>query len=200
MNFPARDFIKMQQKSSLLSVALLLVVAMFMTGIAHKWATEAQDEQQHLTVQDRELRVRLQRAPEEERSLRDSIALFQQLQANGIIGQEERSDWVEKIARIRAARRLFALQYEIAPRQPLSGIADESAYTFMASTMNLYMPLLHENDLLDFLADLQSAVHAHLLVRSCSIERAAQTHEHDSAAQLQAHCLIDWITVREKRA
>jgi hypothetical protein len=69
----------------------------------------------------------------------------------------------------------------------------------MSSTMNLQMPLLHENDLLGFLADLRRNVHAHLMVRDCAIERGAQAQERCVAAQLRAVCTIDWITLREKR-
>jgi hypothetical protein len=202
MNISTDDFVRIRWGLAFLLLSMLL--AFGMTTTAHKLVEKAQLEQKQLEARQREIRTRLSRAPEEERELRDKIALYQQLLERGVIGQEERLNWVEQIARIKAARRLFDFQYEIAPQKALSdsllpGGAMAGDYELMSSTMNLQMPLLHENDLLGFLADLRRTVHAHLLVRDCTIERMPQTTERGVAAQLRAVCTIDWITLREKR-
>jgi len=202
MNISANDFVRIRWGLGFLLVAIFFGFAM--TTTARALVEKAQTEQRQLEAQQREIRTRLSRAPDEERELRDKIALFQQLQERGIIGQEERLNWVEQIARIKTARRLFDFQYEIAPQKPLAdgllpGGAVAGDYELMSSSMNLRMPLLHENDLLGFLADLRRNVHAHLMVRDCTIERLAQAQERGVAAQLRAVCTIDWITLREKR-
>jgi hypothetical protein len=202
MNITINDFVRIRWALGFLLLAILLAYGMSTT--ARKLVEKAQVEQRQLETQQREIRARLSRAPDEERELRNKIALFQQLQERGIIGQEERLNWVEQIARIKTARRLFDFQYEIAPQKTLGdallpGGAQAGDYEFMSSTMNLQMPLLHENDLLGFLADLRRNVHAHLLVRDCAIERMPQSAERGVAAQLRAVCTIDWITLREKR-
>lgn len=202
MNISANDFVRIRWGLGFLLLASLFGFAM--TTTARTLVEKAHAEQRQLEAQQREIRARLSRAPDEERELRGKIALFQQLQERGIIGQEERLNWVEQIARIKTARRLFDFQYELAPQKPLAeallpGGAGAGDYEFMSSTMNLQMPLLHENDLLGFLADLQRNVHAHLMVRDCTIERTAQAQERGVAAQLRAVCTIDWITLREKR-
>ena len=117
------------------------------------------------------------------------IKRYQDLVARGIIGQEERLDWVEQIARIKAARRLLDVQYEIQPQAPigdaaLPGGAAAGPYEIMASTMNLHMQLLHEDDLLGFLDDLRQNVHAQLLVRECRIARGAGSTSRAASAQL----------------
>jgi hypothetical protein len=202
MKFSANDFVRIRWSLAFLVASALL--AFGMTTTAGKLVEKAQAEQLQLEGQQRSIRARLSRAPEEERELRGKIALFQQLQDRGIIGQEERLSWVEQIASVKTARRLFDFQYEIAPQKPLAdsilpGGAVAGDYEFMASTMNLRMPLLHENDLLGFLTDLQRTVHAHLLVRDCTVDRTSQAQERGIAAQLQANCSIDWVTLREKR-
>jgi hypothetical protein len=181
----------------LLLLAAALALAIAMTVTTRNMVAQVQAEQQQLTTQGRDIRARLSHAPEEEHELRNRIALFQEMQAHGLIGQEERRNWVEAMDSIKATRRLFDFQYEIAPQKTLSANGN---YELMASAMSLRMPLLHENDLLGFLTDLQNTVHARLLVRDCSIDRAAQAQEDDGlTAQLQADCTIDWITAREKR-
>lgn len=202
MNTTLGDFLRIRWGLLFLVLAALLGFAM--TTTAQKLVDRARLAQQQLQTQQRELRTRLMRAPEEERELRGKIAVFQRLHDHGIIGQEERLDWVEQISRIKTARRLFDLQYEISPQKPVSetalpGGALAGDYEFMASTMNLQMPLLHEDDLLGFLSDLRNAVHAHILVRDCTIERTPSSSENRLTAQLRAVCAIDWITLRERR-
>jgi hypothetical protein len=202
MSITTNDFAKIRWGLGFLLLAALAGYAM--TTTAQKLVERAQSEQRQLQGQQRDIRARLNRAPEEEQELRSKIALYRQLEDNGIIGQEERLNWVEQIGRIKAERRLLDFQYELAPQRSLGdatlpGGAIAGDYEFMASAMNLRMPLLHEDDLLGFLADLRKAVHAHLLVRECAIERLPQSTERGMAAQLRAVCTIDWITLREKR-
>jgi hypothetical protein len=202
MSITLNDFLRIRW--SLLFLLLAAVVGAIMVTTSRELVAKAQATQRQLTVQQREIRARLSRANDEEQELRGKIALYQQLLARGIVGQEERLNWVEQIARIKNARRLLDLQYELSPQKILTegilpGGAVAGDYEFMASTMNLQMPMLHEDDLLGFLADLRKAVHAHLLVRDCSIERLPPSSERTIAAQLRAVCTIDWITLREKR-
>jgi hypothetical protein len=143
---------------------------------------------------------------DEEQDIRNRIARYQQMRERRVIGLEERLDWVEQMTRIRNNRRLIDVQYELSPQKSiddnaLPGGAVAGSHEIMASSMRLRMQLLHENDLLGFLDDLRRSVNAHLLVRECLVERTAgATAERGLPAQLRAECLIDWITIREKRA
>jgi hypothetical protein len=201
MNITASDFARIRWGLGFLLVAA--VVGFFITTTAQRLVEKAEASQRQLQAQQRDIRARLARAPEEEKELRSKIILYQQLLDRGIIGQEERLNWVEQIARNKAARRLLDFQYEIAPQKALGdailpGGAQAGSFEFVASTMALQMPLLHENDLLGFIADLRRSVPAHLMVRDCTIDRVLSGGDR-AAAQLRAICSIDWVTVREKR-
>ncbi|HZV54700.1 MAG TPA: hypothetical protein VFF82_07155 [Rhodocyclaceae bacterium] len=203
MNIVASDFFKLRWNLAILVLAAIAGVAMVMGS--KRLVTQTETTQRQLSAQQREIRAKLSRARDEEQEMRGKITLYRQLVDRGVIGQEERLDWVEQIARIKSARRLLDLQYDLSPQKaidetllPGSQVAD--GYEFMASTMKLRMSLLHENDLLGFLADLRQAVHAHLLVRDCALGRAASAaSERGLPAQLSAECTIDWITLREKK-
>lgn len=190
---------------SLLFLAVALIAASVVFIVSRQLVGQAESTQRRLLAEQREVQGRIARAKEEEQDIRDRIARYQRLREQGVIGLEERLDWVEQIARIRNARRLIDVQYEIAPQKPiedaaLPGGAVAGNHEFMASTMTLRMQLLHENDLLGFLDDLRHAVHAHLLVRECSMERAAGlTGERGLPVQLIGECTIDWVTIRERR-
>jgi hypothetical protein len=146
-----------------------------------------------------EIRTRLARAQDEEKDLRDKIVRYQQLEAVGLIGDEHRLDWLERIRSIKLARKLIDIQYELQPQQPidpllLPGSAGE--FEFMSSSMHLQMLLLHEDDLLNFLGDLGADVDAFVRVRQCKVERIPADAR---MAQLRADCALDWITLRRKK-
>lgn len=202
MSISTNDFARIRWSLAFLAVGSFAGFAM--TYVSQQVVSRAEASQRQLAAQQRDIRIRLSRANEEEQDMRHRIARYQALLDRGIIGQEERLNWVEQIARIKADRRLLDLQYDLSPQKPvddaiLPGGALAGSYELMASTMHLQMPLLHEYDLLGFLSDLRQAVHAHLLVRDCAIERAAATGEHGLPAQLRAECTIDWITLRERK-
>lgn len=189
------------------SLLFLVLVTLFAIGIsrsATKLVAKAESTQKDLLIKQRAVRSSLSQAPEEVKELRSKIALFQDLERRGIIGQEERLNWVEQIGRIKAARRLFDIQYEIAPQRllddgTLPGGPVAGNYQFMASAMNFQMPLLHEGDLIGFLDDLRATIHAHILVRNCTIDRAPPTGDGRLTPQLRATCALDWVTLREIR-
>ena len=70
---------------------------------------------------------------------------------------------------------------------------------FVMSRMRLEMMLLHEEDLLDFLGDLQAAGRAHVTVRNCDvsrIERGASTAPTSVQPRLKAECQVDLVYLR----
>ena len=204
MSLSMQDIARLRWPLILTATAVAAGAAMILASRHLVQAAETAHRQ--LAAQQGDLRTRISRAREEEADLRDRIALFNQLRTRGIIGQEERLDWVEQIARIKAKRRLLDLQYELSPQHAvddtlLSAGPTAGGYEFMASTMKLKMTLLHEDDLLGFLDDLRSAVHARLLVRECTIDRSVPSQDPSGlAGQLRAACTIEWITLREKKS
>lgn len=200
------DFLKdlARLRWSLALLAAAIVAGAALVAFTHRTVTKAEASDRQLSTRLSEIRGRIARAHDEEQDLRGRIRRYQELAARGIIGQEERLDWVEQIARIKAARRLLDVKYELSPQAPigateLPGGAAAGPYEIMSSTMKLQMQLLDEDDLLGFLDDLRQAVHALLLVRECKIERTSgNAGQGGVAAQLLADCTIDWVTLREK--
>ncbi len=151
-----------------------------------------------------EVQGQLSRARDEELEIKQKIARFNELSRQGAIGLEKRLDWIEQIRQIKGSRKLMDIQYEITPQVPLdsavlSGSSGE--FEFLSSQMHFKMDLLHEEDLLNFLADLRSTAKAYLRVRRCDIGRltVAGRDGRGPPPQLNAACTVDWITVRERR-
>lgn len=201
MKLDAKDFTRLQW-------AIAFLVAMAAVGGASVWTTQqlkksSEKAFREATAARRDMQTKLARASEEQQELRDKIERFQALKARGYIGPEQRLDWIEAIARIKAARGILKLDYEFAPQRPadaslLPGGAAAGGFEVMSSPMQLQILLLHEGELLTFIGELRSAVQALVKVRSCTVERIAPgSAGRGNLAQLKADCALEWITLRE---
>lgn len=186
-------------RRSLLTFIALIALGAAAAFAALRIATEAKIANRQALAQREELRSQLARTSSEETEVRARIGRYREIQARGIVGQERRLEWIERIAQIRKARRLGDIRYELSPQRPaqLPGGSTVGGDEFMASTMKLQMPLLHEDDLLGFLIDLTGSVSAFPRVRVCNVERSVDAAP-DTGTRLRADCTVDWITVREK--
>lgn len=147
---------------------------------------------------------KLDRVRSEEREIKQKSAVFATLAQRGVVGEEQRLEWVELLKDIRDKRRLLDLQYEFAPQRPLASTPAgpvAGAYAFYASSMKMLVKLLHEEDLTRLLGDLRERAAALIQVKACNVTRVPHgASDSGIAAQLQAECQIDWITLRETPA
>lgn len=201
MKLDAKDFKRLRW-------AIAFLVLMALVGGGSVWTAQQMQKSSEKAFKDataarREIQSKLARAQEEQQELRDKIGRFQSLKTRGFIGPEQRLDWIETIARIKTARRIFKLDYEFSPQRPvdasiLPGGSAAGGFEIMASQMQLQMQLLHEGELLAFLAELREAVQALVQVRSCTIGRLAPGNaDRGNNAQLKAECTLEWITLKE---
>jgi hypothetical protein len=150
------------------------------------------------SAQRAELQAKLARANEEEREIEASLQEYQVLAAHGIVGEENRLDWVDTVTAIKNERRLFNIGYSIEPQRELDypGFSPGGSIKFMVSRVKLSMQLLHEEDLLNFIDDLTKRGKPYLSVRSCNVQRADRsTGGTTLAPRLQADCVFDLITI-----
>lgn len=201
MKLEAQDLKRMQW-------AITFLVVMTLIGGGSVWSVQQLKKSSEKSLRDvsaerRDIQGKLARAREEQQELRDKIGRYQELKAQGLIGPEQRLDWIEIIARLKAARGIFKLDYDFAPQRPvdaamLPGGAAAGGFEIMSSQMRLQLQLLHEGELLNFLSELRDAVPALVQVRSCTIERLAPGNtDRGKNAQLTAECILEWITLRE---
>jgi hypothetical protein len=145
---------------------------------------------------------RLARIAEEEREVKEKLAVYQQLKSLNVLGEERRLEWADAIARIRAQRELLDLRYRVERQRPLVSVPGKPANVdFYASSMRVDIALLHEEDLLRFLADLRASGNAYYAVKRCALERTGQAGTGTSIIpRLRADCEIDLITIVDRGA
>jgi hypothetical protein len=205
MKFGQADFRKIQ--ASLLAAVLMSAVGAAVVLVSLERTKIAEMAEKTASKDRNEFSGKLKQVRSEENEIKTKSALFSTLQARGIIGEEQRLDWVELLKDIRDKRRLIDLQYEISPQRPLDANAS-NGLTFYASAMKLQLKLLHEEDLTRLLEDLRSQAKAQIQVKNCNVSRLPRSSGEPGndngyprgpspSALLQADCLIDWITVRE---
>lgn len=205
MTLDAKDLKRLQW-------AIAFLVVMCLVGAGAVWTTDQMKKSSNIAFQNataarKDIQTKLARARDEQQELTEKLTRFQALRARGLIGPERRLDWVEAIARIKTAQRIFKLDYEFAPQRHvdasiLPGGSAAGGFEIMSSQMRMQIHLLHEGELLAFLAelrtDLRKTVDALVHVRSCNIERLVPgTADRASKALLKAECTLEWITLKE---
>lgn len=193
MTFDRSDFARIQ-------ISLAAAVAMIAAGLGISWLADQQvrsytQTKIAATGQLNEYEGKLKQVRAEEAEIKQKSALYSNLRARGIIGDEQRLDWVELIKEIKESRKLLDVQYEFSPQQALE-LPALAGYSFKSSPMKLQMKLLHEGDLLNFIGDLRKHAKAYIRVRSCNVARIQRTAvPAGDAALLLADCQLDWITI-----
>lgn len=196
MNLGHSDFRKLRAS---IAVCVVMIAAGAGALLVSANAREtARQTRVSATAERNESEGKLRRVRDEESEIKQKSLLFNQLQERGVVGEEQRLDWIELLKDIRDRRRLIDLHYDISPQRPVdSGAVGD--FAFHASTMRLQLKLLHEEDLTRLLGDLRQQAKALVRVNSCKVERLppATDERSSSRANLQADCEIDWLTLHD---
>jgi hypothetical protein len=199
MKLGKADFPKIQ--ASLLAVVLAVAIGTASVLLSLQQTKAAKLANNAAAAEHNEFERKLKQVRNEESEIKEKSALFSNLQARGVIGEEQRLDWVELLKDIQDKRRLIGVEFEIAPQRALDSGA-VSSFSFYASTMKMQFKPLHEEDVIRLLGDLRSQAKALIQVRSCNVSRLPRgsVEPGGSVAQLQADCQIDWVTAREAKS
>ena len=187
--------------------ALVLGLALIATGAALIWGAgqalaSAQRELAVAQADRRQSTERLARIAEEEREVKEKIDVYRRLRQLNILGEERRLEWADAVSRIRAQRELLDLRYVVERQRLVSSVQGKPAKVdFYASTMKVDLALLHEEDLLRFLADLRESGNAFYAPRKCAVTRTGQALGGATMTpRLRAECEIDLVTIVDRGA
>jgi hypothetical protein len=186
-----------------IGIALALVIA----GAGLIWSANtaraaAQQQLAAAQAERRQNQEKLARIAEEEREVSQKIDLYRRLKNLNILGEEQRLEWADAMTRIRTQRELLDLRYTVERQKLLLSAAGKPANVeFYSSTMKVDLALLHEEDLLRFLADLRQSGNAFYSVRRCDLTRTGQAVAGATMApRLRAVCDIDLVTIMDRGA
>ena len=190
-----------------LAVPALIMLALLGAGwFVVQWSGGALAEAKRALAaaqgERRENTERLARIAEEEREVKQKLDVYRRLRQLNILGEERRLEWADAITRIRTQRELLDLRYRVERQQLLySAVGKPANVDIFASTMKVDLALLHEEDLLRFLADLRESGNAYYQVKRCSLQRIGQAGSGATIApRLRAECDIDLLTIIDRAA
>lgn len=180
---------------------LLAALAMFLVAGLLVWGSQldagkAEQERSVATAAKNQIEQRLRQVRTEEQEIRERTQLLQQLQNSGITGDEKRLDWMEMLRETQRELRIPGMSYEFGAQTSLDK-GEDATYTWFSSPLLLKLRLLHEEDLLNFLARVEKKARALVIVRSCKLAPLpSQANGREVMAQLSAECDMQWLTAR----
>ena len=137
---------------------------------------------------------------EEEKQIKKYFPRFLELHRGGVIGKEERLNWIEVLRDAGERLRIPSLNYEIrsqatfAPSFPLT----LGRYQLYSSEMTLSVQMLHEGDLLHLLQLLDTRAAGLYSMYACRMSKVNQVIDVGSAdkGNVAVQCEINWFTIK----
>jgi len=184
--------------------APLLVLAAVVLGSAAaiSWTrAEILKSQRMLTTQEgqlREARTRFQRSGDERDLIVRFMPPYEELRRQGLIGPEQRINWLDALRNTNQQARLFGVQYQVSTQQtyPYAQELNAPKLGMAQSVMKLSLQLVHEGELLRFFRQLDAQGAGAFDINECVLERAASADAPLNAQpNLRAECEVAWITL-----
>lgn len=148
-----------------------------------------------------EARARVEKAKREREDLKASSEIFESLVQRGILHEESRLDFVERLDRLKASHRLLGLEYEIAPQRPLplAGGRVFNAVDVLGSRVKLRVLAVHEGDALSFLEELATPERGFNPISRCLLRKLEADPGSVKSPRVEAECVLEWISLKDKR-
>jgi len=177
--------------------SVVLLLCGFQFHYQHAQAAHQQRQQlQALQARHHELHIK-------QADIKKYLPQYHTLIAQGFVGQEQRSLWIEQLKQRQQAHQLFPITYSIAARQAFPESATNiQAIQLYHTQMKLDMDLLHEGDLLQLLESLKASHIGTFILHECKINQLSTFNAMNQTRvpNLHAECVIDWFTMAEKLA
>ena len=198
MSLTPQDWRKLRYPIIGLGAALVLVGVLVSYADQYRLENKtALQAQQNLLNQARQ---KLQSSGLEKDTIIHYLPAYNELLANGFIGEERRIEWIETLRNIHAQHKLFSIDYSIGLQENYnpSFLTSLGNFRLNRSVMSLKLDMLHEGDLLALLDGLREQT-TPFIVRDCEIKRpiGAMVNVKNVSANMQANCEIDWLTLRD---
>jgi hypothetical protein len=149
-------------------------------------------------VQLKEANERVARSGEEVDTLRKYIGPYQQLERLGIVGEEQRLNWIDALRVANIDAQLYGVDYEVGSQMPYSFAAEVNAagLPVQQSMMKVKLGLLYETDLLAFFRVLAQQNVGAFAVNQCSLQRlTSDVSKPMNQPTLRAECDVAWVTI-----
>ncbi len=198
MSFSVADIPEI--KWSLLSFAVSLGVAASLINVSASYQHQTRQDRQTAQRQLTEARDQLIAAQSDLENMATYQLEFQALDAQKVIGNEQRLDWMEGLEKIRQQGYVLDFKYSIAPQQAYvpNPPLDTGNLALNISPMTLQIDLLHEEQLLHLFTALNTQINGWFMLERCSLTATAA--QGANPGPLKAECAGGWLTMKNRNA
>lgn len=179
--------------------ALVSAIALYGSG---EYAETSQHDLGNAQSMLNDARNRLATAHQDRENMAIYNNEYDALNERGIIGEDQRLDWMEGLDRIRQQNLVTDFRFNIAPQRAYAAQppTDKGSFDIHYSEMKLQFELLHEGQLLDFFNALRSQTKGWYQLEGCTLQRAAAKEAAGAPVLLTAECDGGWITLKNRNA
>lgn len=201
MTLTLKDLASMRLPAAILIATLVLSAVLIQFSSAKLKTVDVQRHAQAAAL--KEARDRYQRSGEEREAILRYLPAYHKLQSEGLVGAEQRIEWIEGLRSANKQAGLFGVTYQLEARKPflLLGHGNPASQFLQQSLMKLSFGLVHEGDLMRFLQMLATEQSGTFFIRGCIIDRPVRT---DTPAprqpNLNAQCDLSWLTIDPGKA
>lgn len=183
----------------LIVLGLIIVGMIALAAYAEHQKTQTAALLQAQEQQLNQARQRYQSSGQEKETIVQYLPVYQRLINEGFIGEEKRIEWVDDLRTIHQQNKLFGINYSISAQEPYKPDFNLNPGTFSLhhSAMKLELAMLHEGDLLLLMDELRARKITPFILRQCEIIKRPGATFDKFVPNMQANCLLEWLTVRE---
>jgi hypothetical protein len=201
MKLALRDFASMRLPMAVLVAVLVASVLLIKSSSIQHATAVAQLRSQDKAL--KEARERHERSGLERQAIQEYLPGYRSLQQEGLVGEEQRIEWIESLRAANKQAGLFGVAYQIEARKPfsLAGLDSVAAQYVHQTPMKLSFGVVHEGDLMRFLETLGTQKSGLFLIKRCAISRLARNdNPGPRQANLNAECDLAWLTIDPPKA
>ena len=187
----------------LIILAVTIVAAIGVTMVSGGILDSAKRTLSQRETQLRQARLRIQNAGEEKEMIASYLASYQQLTKAGLVGDEQRINWLDSLRMANEEARIFGVEYDIGTQKPYVYAAEfnPGQLLLQESVMQVKFRLLHEEDLPRFFGALRRYGGGSFSIDQCTIARMrAGVPDRSLQPNLAAECEVRWLTIRPPAA
>ena len=194
---------KLQKEIGIFLAALAVSIVLVIVSQMY-WETVSKDKQ---VAEDTlyEAKEKYRTALNRKRLLEEFENKFKQLGADGVVGDEQRLNWIDVIESTTKQEKLPYVKYKIDKQTSVVDQKLKSTYPGIdvyKSEMILEMDLLHEGDLYTLINNLEDKAKGLFDVSACRLRRnnssIPSVLETNTDKNFSAFCRLNWFTMKQK--
>jgi len=186
---------------------IAMVAAVILIGGSRIYWQTVLEEKQVADDQLMEAKEKYRTALDRKKLLKEFGDRYKQLVKSGIVGDEQRINWIDELEKSTRQKKIPYVKYKIDKQKTLKQPELAGAYPgidVFQSTMILNMELLHEGDLYAVINHLQAKAKGLFDISQCTVHRnnrtATNVLETKTDKNFSARCQLNWFTIKQQSA